>query len=102
LNSRKRQFELFVMLTMRHTINFLLYQQGILSPGKIITYSKLTLMHARAYNFNLSQIYSKLTNKEIKIWKHRNPNDFVLSPVNSDIFHKFPLNSLPLEWNQLG
>lgn len=65
LNSRKRQFELFVMLTMRHTINLLLYQQGILSLGKIITYSKLTLMHARAYNFNLSQIYSKLTNKEI-------------------------------------
>jgi hypothetical protein len=84
--------------------NSLFYQQGILLLEKIITYSKLMFMHAVVYNYTIEffvNVWQNNNQRNIEM-DLRNANDLVLPPVNSETFRRFPLYSLPHEWNQLG
>jgi hypothetical protein len=86
-----------------HT-DILFFQNGILPLEKIISYCKLMFMHTIAYNYNLASfdnVWQTNAHRNLDM-QLRNSDDFVLPPVLRESFRKFPLYSLPLEWNQLG
>jgi hypothetical protein len=59
-------------------------------------------MHAIAYNYNIesfNNVRMKQRNLDMNL---RNTNDFILPAVRRENFRRFPIYSLPLEWNHLG
>jgi hypothetical protein len=86
-----------------HT-NTLFYEQGILPFDKIIILSKLMFMHAIAYNYNIesfNNIWHTNQHRNLDM-ELRNVNEFILPLARRELFKKFPIYSLPWEWNQLG
>jgi hypothetical protein len=86
-----------------HT-NTLFFEQGILPFDKIITFNKLMFMHAIAYNYNITSfknIWSTNQQRNLEM-NLRNINDFILPPIRREILRKFPIYSLPWEWNHCG
>ncbi len=61
-------------------------------------------MHAVAFNYNLdsfSNVWQTNAQRGLDM-ELRNAKDFVLPPIQRELFRRFPLYSLPSEWNQLG
>jgi hypothetical protein len=61
-------------------------------------------MHAIAYNYNIESFNNIwMTNQQRNLDMNlRNTNDFILPTVRRENFRRFPIYSLPLEWNLLG
>jgi hypothetical protein len=82
----------------------LFFEQGILPFDKIITFSKLMFMHAIAYNYNITSFNNIwMTNQQRNLDMNlRNTNDFILPPIRRELLRKFPIYTLPWEWNHCG
>jgi len=76
----------------------------ILPVIKIIKMSKLTFMHSIFYEYapiSFRHIWQK-NNMRNNDHNLRNANDFTLPNPRLELFKRFPIYSLPLEWNQAG
>jgi hypothetical protein len=61
-------------------------------------------MHAIAYKYNIESFNNTWhTNQHRNLdMELRNVNEFTLPLARRELFKKFPIYSLPWEWNQLG
>jgi hypothetical protein len=61
-------------------------------------------LHTVRYNYNIESFnHLWQTNHQRNLdMDLRNANEFILPPVCRELFRKFPIYSLPWEWNQLG
>jgi hypothetical protein len=86
-----------------HT-NPLFLENNVLPFDKLITLNRLLFMHAIAYNYapnTFANIW--LTNAERNTGHDlRNTDFFVMPHVRIDLFRRFPLYTLPHEWNNLS
>jgi len=86
-----------------HTIP-LFYDYKILPIGKIIKMAKLNFMHSVFYEYAprpFLQIWVK-NNERQHEHNLRNDNDYMLPNPRLEQYQKFPIYSLPFEWNQAG
>jgi len=82
----------------------LFYANKILPIDKIIKMAKLLFMHSIYYDYaplSFNQTWM-LNNEREHAHNLRNDNDYVLPNPRLEQFKKFPIYSLPLEWNQAG
>jgi len=86
-----------------HTVP-LFYTNRILPLDKIIKMAKLQFMHSVFYNYAPESFRNVWPRNEDRQIEHnlRNVNDFTLPNPRIELFKKFPLYSLALEWNNSG
>ena len=86
-----------------HTVP-LFYNNKILPLDKIIKMAKLNFMHSIFYEYaplSFSQIWMKNNDRQHE-HNLRNDNDYFLPNPRLEQFKKFPIYSLPFEWNHAG
>jgi hypothetical protein len=86
-----------------HTAPLFLHS-NILPFDKILTYSKLTLMHAIHYKYAPKSFHNMFVSNHDRNLNYvlRNEHELQLPHVRIDSYKKFPPYSLPYEWNNLG
>jgi hypothetical protein len=82
----------------------LFIEKGILPIDKIIKMAKLSFMHSIYYDYaprSFEQVWTRNIDRQ-NDHHLRNENDFSLPNPRLEQFKRFPIYSLPFEWNNAG
>jgi hypothetical protein len=101
---QKKAIRIITNSTYNAHTNPLFLDNKILPIDKLISLNKLLFMHSVAYNYAPPSFDNTWQRNVERNVGHdlRNQDFFILPPVRIESFRKFPIYSLPHEWNTLN